>query len=176
MPPATNNRPRNRVKFDEQPVPEDWAVKMRIPHSFRWILLTTMVVFFAAATLHVQTPKSVWDGVYTAAQAKEGQAVFRTVCAECHGADLAGIEQAPPLAGSAFVETWKGATLRKLYDTVEQMPPESPKSLTAKQYVDVVAYVLSVNEFPAGETALVGDRRALGDVAITGARPEKKGQ
>jgi S-disulfanyl-L-cysteine oxidoreductase SoxD len=156
--------------------PEHWAVKMRIPHSFQWILLTAVVFLFAAATSRLQTPKSVWDGVYTAAQAQEGQGVFTTVCAECHGNDLAGIEQAPPLAGSAFLETWKGATLRKLYDTVEQMPPESPKSLTAKQYVDVVAYLLSVNEFPAGQTALVGDRRALGEVTITGVRLEKKGQ
>lgn len=82
------------------------------------------------ATAAVSRSKSVWAGVHTQAQAKAGEAVYAASCAECHGEDLAGIEQAPALVGTAFAQTWNGATLRKLFDQVESMPPDDPKTLT----------------------------------------------
>jgi len=115
---------------------------------------------------------TVWDGVYTDVQAKAGEADFKGHCVECHGEDLAGREQAPALAGPQFLEKWNKATLRKLMDTMEAMPPDNPKSLSAKQYTQVMAYVLSANEFPAGKTALPEDRSALAGIQIVGSRPQ----
>ena len=126
-----------------------------------------------AALARAQASPSVWDGVYTAAQAKDGQTVFDSSCAECHGEDMAGREQAPALAGPPFTEKWNKATLKKLYETIEQMPPDHPKSLTTKQYTAVLAYVLSANEFPAGQAALTDDRAALADIQMTSAPPAK---
>ena len=41
------------------------------------------------------------------------------------------------------------------------MPPEAPKSLTAKQYVDVLAFLLRANEYPAGQTPLTPEQLSL---------------
>jgi mono/diheme cytochrome c family protein len=120
-----------------------------------------------------QSTTSVWDGVYTESQAKKGETVYFTHCAVCHGDDFAGREQAPALAGLGFMEKWNRATVRKLFEKVEQMPPTQPKSLAAQDYVDVVAYLLSVNELPAGSTALPSDRAALGRIEIKNVRPQQ---
>jgi mono/diheme cytochrome c family protein len=119
----------------------------------------------------VRQPKSVWSGVYTVAQAKAGEAVYAASCAECHGEELAGIEQAPALVGTAFAQTWNGATLRKLFDQVESMPPDDPKTLTPQQYVDVLAYVLSASGLPAGTSPLAVDRTALAGIVFTSVPP-----
>lgn len=127
----------------------------------------------AVATVRVQTPAapSVWTGVYTKEQAKTGEDLFWSNCVDCHGEDLAGREQAPALAGMMFQQKWDHATVRKLFDTVTQMPPDAPESLTPKQYADVVAFLLSANEFPAGTVALPEDRGPLGDIELTFTKP-----
>lgn len=128
----------------------------------------------AVAVVRVQTPPppSVWSGIYTKEQAKTGGDLFWSNCVDCHGEDLAGREQAPALAGVAFKEKWDHATVRKLFDTVTQMPPDAPESLSTKQYADVVAFLLSANEFPAGTTALPDERGPLGDIEITFTPPK----
>ena len=130
--------------------------------------------FATAVAARAQRPTitSVWEGVYTEAQAKSGQALFTTKCVECHGEDLAGREQAPPLAGPQFTERWNKTSLKKLIETIEQMPPDSPKVLTSKQYTDILAYLLSASEFPAGKTALPDDRLVLSDIQILATRPD----
>lgn len=120
-----------------------------------------------------QSATSVWDGVYTEAQAKKGEAVYFAHCVDCHGPDFAGREQAPALAGLGFMEKWNRATVRKLFERVEQMPPSKPKALPTEDYVDVLAYMLAVNELPAGLAALPSDRAALGRIEIKNVRPQK---
>ena len=117
-----------------------------------------------------QSATSVWEGVYTEAQAKKGEAVYFTRCVDCHGPDLAGREQAPALAGLGFMEKWNRATVRKLFESVERMPPAQPKALPTQDYVDVVAFVLSVNGLPAGPAALPNDRAALAGIEIKNVR------
>lgn len=137
--------------------------------------LTVATAFCAAGASAVvgQSAVSIWDGVYTDTQAKDGETVFFSHCVDCHGQDLEGREQAPALAGLGFRDKWNRATLRKLFEAVERMPPPQPKSLTPEQYVEVLAYVLSVNEFPAGSTVLTTDRSALARIEMTNVRPQK---
>jgi mono/diheme cytochrome c family protein len=116
---------------------------------------------------------TTWDGVYTEAQAKKGEAVYTAHCADCHGPDFGGREQAPALAGPAFLEKWNKTPLRKLFDTLEQMPPDEPKVLPTQQYVDVLTYLLSANGFPAGKNVLPVDRSALGRIEIKNVQPTK---
>ena len=54
---------------------------------------------------------TIWDGVYTPAQASRGQRTYERACGSCHGVDLKGSMDAPPLIGSAalkahLLETW----------------------------------------------------------------------
>ena len=124
-----------------------------------WIV--GLVAPVAAAVSSTQGPTSVWSGVYAEAQAASGETVYAAYCAKCHGQDLAGIERAPALAGLTFAQRWHGATLTRLFERVEAMPPEAPKSLTASQYVDVLAFLLKANQYPAGPTPLTPAKLAL---------------
>src|SRR3954447_20444741 len=102
------------------------------------------------ATVGAQAAKkSVKEGVYTEAQAKRGEALYKEQCAACHGDDLQGSGPMPPLAGNDFVKNWK--TAGDLFDKIHQsMPASAPGSLTEAQTADIIAYMFSVGKFPAG--------------------------
>jgi len=63
-----------------------------------------------------------WDGVYTDAQAARGEVQFQQHCARCHGANLAGTFETPPLVGR-FRPYWSGATLDVLFDYISSAMP-----------------------------------------------------
>jgi hypothetical protein len=50
------------------------------------------------------------------------------------------------------------------------MPEDNPSSMTEQEYVDVIAYMLSVGGMPAGDDELQLDLRSLARVVI-GPRP-----
>lgn len=127
----------------------------------KWIL--------AALTLAAcaQTPASVWDGVYSGEQAKRGQALYGKACASCHGTELSGGEEAPPLAGAAFLANWSGLTVGELFERIRvSMPAQSPGSLSRQENADILAYVLSANRFPAGKTDLPKDTELLKQIRL----------
>ena len=140
--------------------------------SRRVLGLVTIVATCAAGVSRAQSSKSVWSGIYTESQATAGETLFGDYCANCHGDDLEGVEEAPALAGGTFGQRWHGATLKKLFERMEEMPPKEPKSLTAKQYADILAFLLSANKFPAGPAPLMPDRSALSEITITSVRPK----
>jgi mono/diheme cytochrome c family protein len=119
--------------------------------------------------LKAQPPaKTVWSGVFSADQATQGKTVFDNKCATCHGADLNGGEMSPPLAGAAFVANWSGQTLGDLFTRIHTtMPANDPGSLNNAETAQVLAYILSFNQFPAGATPLPSDEAALGQIGIT---------
>ena len=63
---------------------------------------------------------SVWDGVFTEAQASRGQAVYPGSCGTCHGRRLNGapedpdMRSTPPLARARFLRVWEGRSLATL--------------------------------------------------------------
>jgi mono/diheme cytochrome c family protein len=129
------------------------------------------VVMFASA--FAQAARSVWTGVYTSEQASRGAELYDAKCALCHGDDLEGRERALPLAGGTFGQRWDGATLKKLFERVEDMPPDNPAArLAPKQSVDVLAFLLSANNIPAGKTTLVADKAALATITYHSQRPK----
>jgi mono/diheme cytochrome c family protein len=98
--------------------------------------------------------RSVRGGVYTKEQAARGQKLYTEMCSECHGDDLAGREQALPLAGPEFGSVWDGQPISALFTRLRQMPPNKPNSLSRPQMVDIFSYMLSFNGLPAGMTPL----------------------
>ena len=119
-----------------------------------------------------ETTRSVWDGVYTEAQAKRGEAVYRVKCASCHGVTLEGIETAGPLAGARFSANWNGVSVGDLLERVRvSMPNDRPGTLSRQQIADVLAYVFSVNRFPAGKAELARQTELLKLIKFETTRP-----
>jgi mono/diheme cytochrome c family protein len=108
--------------------------------------------------------RSVWDGVFTEAQATRGQAAYADACTSCHRDDLGGNEDgAPPLEGATFLTRWTGRPLSEFsFVLAETMPQDVPNSLTATQYTDIIAFILKSNGAPAGTTELPADPERLG--------------
>jgi mono/diheme cytochrome c family protein len=117
--------------------------------------------------------KSVYDGVYTPAQARRGKSEYDKNCGSCHSPDLAGnsVYGYPPLVGDAFISRWKDRTVGDLWITIRMtMPQNQPNALDAQTYVDVVAYLLAANDFPAGKEDLSADEGALRNITMRGSR------
>ena len=102
---------------------------------------------------------SVLDGVFTADQASRGEATFRRVCSACHDTG--------EFSGGRFRLTWVGRTTADLFDTISTLMPEGdPGSLSPAEYASVVAYLLQVNGYPAGEAPLPASLSALRGMEI----------
>ena len=117
--------------------------------------------------------ESVWDGVFTEAQAGRGETVYSGACATCHGSRLNGapddpdMRSTPPLARARFLRVWEGRSLATLFEyTRATMPEDNPDSMTEQDYVDVIAYMLSVGGMPAGDDELQPDPQSLARVVI----------
>ncbi len=124
----------------------------------RKILAAALIVMAASVAARAQTA-SVWDGIYTDAQAARGGAEFSAHCASCHGAGLDGTGDAPALTGAQFLSDFNGLTVGALFDRIRTtMPQDNPASLTRDQYADILAFLLKSNGLPAGAREL--DRRS----------------
>lgn len=133
--------------------------RLRVCISSALILIATLVAAQAP------TDRSVWQGVYTAAQSERGRAVYQASCGQCHGETLGG-DIGPTLVGP-FWSIWDGRTAADLLKTIRTtMPADAPESLKSQEYADLVAYLFSVNKFPAGETELPVDQAALETIRI----------
>ena len=119
------------------------------------------------------TTSSVWDGVYTQAQADRGQALYNSSCASCHGDQLNGGEMAPPLAGGEFMSNWGGLTVGQLFERIRTgMPPGVPGKVAREAKVDIVAYMLSYNKFPAGDKELPHQTEMMNTIKIDAEKPK----
>jgi quinoprotein glucose dehydrogenase len=138
-------------------------------------LIFFTVLLIQAATHAQNSPSSsrtVWDGVYTAAQADRGRGFYNEHCASCHGGNLQGGESRA-LTGDRFWTSWQETTVDRLLGHVSTNMPHSEDgslkgTLSAAVYADIVAYILSRNDFPAGSSLLTADSAA-------GVRIVKKG-
>ena len=106
----------------------------------------------AQSTGSAPTPP-VWQGVYTEAQAARGLSEYAAHCARCHRDDLSGYNNI--LNGSRFTEKYRELSLHVLFDkTKTTMPRGAPATLSDSAYVDILSFLLNVNEFPAGAKEL----------------------
>jgi quinoprotein glucose dehydrogenase len=106
-------------------------------------------------------------GIFSLQQAVAGEALYRRDCASCHGPDLDGGEIGFPLAGRSFRAKWLGRPLSELAELQQRtMPLVSPGSLGARQYSELLAYILLRNNYPTGELLLPAEGQALAGITI----------
>lgn len=122
-----------------------------------------------ASAQNASTGKTVWDGVYNAAQATRGKKLYTQHCSECHMDNLQGDSaDIPALVGPDFMLQWADLTVDELFQRIRTtMPQDSPSSLSARTYVDIIAYILESNKFPAGKEELKRDADMLKAIKIT---------
>lgn len=131
------------------------------------------VFLVLAAAIHAQQSASVWDGVYSRAQADRGTALYGAQCASCHGATLDGNGAVPPLAGTDFKGNWNGQTADDLFEKMQtSMPADQPGKLSREQNADILAFLLSFNGFPAGQKELPADAAVLQKIRFEAAKPK----
>ena len=107
-----------------------------------------------AALAQADEPRSAREGIYTAAQAQRGAALYAQKCETCHGAKLTAGE-APPLAGADFMANWRDYSVGDLFEKLRNtMPANDPRSLGAREYAELVALILEANGFRAGASEL----------------------
>jgi mono/diheme cytochrome c family protein len=112
-------------------------------------------------------PTSTAGGVYTAAQAARGEETYMNTCVACHPAGT--------YATPVFREKWHGRPLAELFTLVsETMPKQEPATLEPKEYAQAVAYLLKINDIPAGKTELPADLETLKKIKIEMPGVEKK--
>jgi quinoprotein glucose dehydrogenase len=148
--------------------------KTKIVSAAVFVLL---VVTSFHPTLRAQQPDkashSVWDGAFTKEQAKRGEGLYAQNCSSCHGPDLSGNDEAAPLTGSAFLSNWDGLTVGDLTERVRvSMPPNKLGTVSRQQIVDILSYVLSFNNFPAGKTELDPRAELLKQIRIEATKPK----
>jgi mono/diheme cytochrome c family protein len=115
---------------------------------------------------------TIWDGAYTEDQAKRGADLYDQKCSSCHAPDLTGLDQAPPLAGGDFNTDWNDLSLNDLFERIRiSMPADAPGSLERQQVADVLAFLLSKGNFPAGTTELPTQEPALKQIKFLSMKP-----
>jgi cytochrome c5 len=117
-----------------------------------------------AGPLAAQSRRTVWDGVFTSEQAARGKTIFASTCTACHGADLSGVNR-PPLKGEVFLNHWMEGSLDALFTHVKSMPPNRA-NLGDTAYVDLLAFLLDANAFPAGAQEL--NTEAIPNIQVQG--------
>jgi mono/diheme cytochrome c family protein len=131
-------------------------------------------IFIIAAALltMLQATRTVWDGVYSEAQATRGAALFDRECAQCHGPAGAGGSMAPALADAAFSSNYDGQTVGDLFDRNRTtMPVGREGQLSSQQNADITAFILQINRFPAGAEDLPAQTMALKQIAFLAQKP-----
>jgi mono/diheme cytochrome c family protein len=98
-------------------------------------------------------------GVFSAKQAERGEGVYRTSCQSCHSKS--------EYTGDKFKVAWVSKSAFDVFDQIRTtMPEDNPGSLERQQYIDVVAYIFSLNAYPAGANDLPGEDDGLKKIRI----------
>jgi mono/diheme cytochrome c family protein len=114
-------------------------------------------VIVMATAVAMANPRSVNDGVYTKEQAEVGEQLYASHCLLCHDKKYFR----PVLQRS------EGQSLSIMFIVMSTAMPESnPGFLSEKEYVDILAYILSLSRYAPGDTELDHENGALDDVVV----------
>jgi mono/diheme cytochrome c family protein len=118
-------------------------------------------IFYVAGLLVCVTaaadPRTVNDAVYSKAQAKVGEKLYADNCLLCHDKKYF----------RPVLKRWEGQTLSILFTVMSTSMPESnPGFLTEKEYVDILAYILSLSRYAPGDAELDYQDGALNEITV----------
>ena len=121
--------------------------------SLLFILIMTMISPWGISSAEL----TINDKIYTKKQAKIGQKLYKEHCLACHDKKYY----------FPVLKAWDGESLGLFYTVMSATMPESnPGSLPDKDYVDILAYILSMSRYPSGESNLEYEINKLNDITI----------
>ena len=98
---------------------------------------------------------TVWDGVFTEAQAERGANAYAANCSRCHGDDMRGGGRFSALVGDSWMGNFQTQTVEDLFNFIKtNMPNGNGGSLADSMYLDLAAFILSSNDMPASDAEL----------------------
>src|SRR5258707_9543042 len=117
-------------------------------NRFRFLALAAFVVW-CSAIVGLSAAQGGGAAAAGGDQQARGKALYNDKCASCHQESLKGSTETPPLTGDMFWGNWETYTANNLVEQVRStMPEDNPGSLMRQEYVDIVAYILKVNQVP----------------------------
>ena len=123
------------------------------------LLLARFALLFAlsVSSFAIAEERSTADGVYTEEQAESGEALYELHCLICHDKKYF----------RPVLKRWEGQPISMMYLIMSTSMPESnPASLRREEYIDILAYILSLSRYPAGDTALEFENGALDKLMV----------
>lgn len=129
-------------------------------HSAKLIIVAFGLFVHAAASAE---PRTINDGVYSKPQAEAGEKLYAEHCILCHDKKYF----------RPILKRWEGQSLSILFIVMStSMPENNPGFLTEKEYVDMLAYILSLSRYEPGDKELDYRNGALDEI-IVAARQRK---
>ena len=149
-------RSRLNQMLSWSPVPCATAVGV---FSVAVVLVVTGYAFAQPQEPAIPEGRSIMDGVFTERQARRGERWFAQICEQCH--------RTRDFTSAQFHERWAGSSVGDLLQFMQNtMPPENPGALSTERYADVLAYILAVNDYPAGDDEVPADASTVMDLRI----------
>ena len=144
------------------------------------LLLSVSIIVIASCkkpteetTASSEEPNAL-SGIYTNEQADAAEAIYTSACASCHGKDGRGTEGGSPLTGSMFQSRWQEKSIGALFEVTKRtMPKNSPASLDDKSYAALVAFMLKINNYPAGDKQLASAKEDLDKILFGPPAPKR---
>ena len=122
----------------------------------RW-LVAALLSGFVGLPAALADGRTTNDAVYNEEQAEAGEQLYEEHCLLCHDKKYF----------RPVFKTWEGQTLDTMLVVMSTtMPQSNPGVLPLDDYVDILAYMLSLNRYPAGAEPLSDDDGALRDITI----------
>jgi len=110
-----------------------------------------------AAASALAEPRTINDGVFTEEQVERGEELYKTHCLACHDNRYF----------RPVLRRWEGQPLGVLYMVmITSMPESNPGALPLDEYADIMAYVLSLSRYDAGDAELPSTPEALNEITI----------
>ena len=132
--------------------------KLKISDSITastWLFL--IILMFSSAPLLSESGLSTNDKIFSKKQAKTGQKLYEQNCLICHDKKYF----------RPVFKSWEGQSLGTLFLVMSSsMPQGNPGSLPDKEYIDILAYMMSQNRYSTGEKELPTDVDMLNSITI----------
>ena len=116
--------------------------KKRTSSIMTYLMFVMMMTIPAFSSMGQDlTAQSLLQGIFTTEQVERGGVAFREICETCHLVQhFRGIIEQSDSSNDLIAD---------YYDIIRlTMPEDSPGSLPEQQYLDIMAYILFINNFP----------------------------